>query len=235
LSRSPKGTGLSQQRSASLPINEFNRALRSHSTATEDFPLTEASYTNRESLPVDGSTKPRRATTPSRLWTPNRALGYGDWTGLSPRPASSHARGSHVISDEEPEGIVGIALSHPNRKSRSVGELREPQVMNSVVTRRRSDEIRYWRESYDPAVLSPMSSNKAEAEELILADEADIAQPEDYEEPPQPFSFGPIGEMAGMKITQAASLVSLMCMEATVHILYCMRGSGVPHDKNPYF
>lgn len=199
----------SQKRSASLPINEFNRALRSHSIVATDFQDIGSENTNdlnRESLQGDRQSRPRRATTPSRLWTPNKIPGYVDWTGLSPRPASSHARGSKAISDAEANSAIGTAVTssnHPNRRSRSVGELQEAMRAH-VVTRRRSDEIRYWRESYDPGLLSPMSSNKAETEEPLPVEPED---PRDEEPPkPEPFNFGPMGEMAGMKITQAASL-----------------------------
>lgn len=213
MNRTPKEM---EKRSNSLPINEYNRALRSHSTFTEDFPTHEP---NRESIQADGSTRPRRATTPSRLWTPNKTPGYVDWTGLSPRPASSHVRGSKVITDEEAQAAIGMAVtsgSHPNRRSRSLGELREVASLPTI-TRRRSDEIRYWRESYDPGIMSPMSSNKAEAEEpIILPDESEHLV--DPEEQPQPFNFGPMGEMAGMKITQAASLETrVQQLEARMH------------------
>lgn len=163
-----------------------------------------------ESIHADGQRRPRRATTPSRLWTPTKAPGYGDWTGLSPRPASSHARGSRVIPDAEADAAAGIGMavtsgSHPKRRSRSLGEMREGAAVHTVA-RRRSDEIRYWRESYDPGVLSPLSSHKAEAEEPIVLDEPEDNRDEEPQEQPQPFNFGPLGEMAGMKITQAASL-----------------------------
>lgn len=206
MNRSPKDTSPTQKRSASLPINEFNRALRSHSTFIEDFPLQDD--VNRESIQADGQTRPRRATTPSRLWTPNKTPGYVDWTGLSPRPASTYGRGSRFISEAEADAAVGIAVtsgSHPNRRSRSLGELRGGAPAN-ITGRRRSDEIRYWRESYDPGLLSPMSSNKAEAEEPIQLDPPEMPKDEVPQEQPQPFNFGPLSEMAGMKITQAASL-----------------------------
>ena len=131
-----------------------------------------------------------------------------DWTGLSPRPASSHARGSKVGDDVEADAHIGMAVtsgSHPNRRSRSLGEIRETAVAHTV-TRRRSDEIKYWRESYEPGVLSPMSSNKPEAEEPTLLDGSENPPEEEPQEPPQPFNFGPLGELAGMKITQAANL-----------------------------
>ena len=221
LNKTSKGAALSQQRSASLPINEFNRALRSHSTATatEDFPAVDIDDEKRESLQIEGQTRPRRATTPSRLWTPDRTLGYVD-LGLSPRPASTQARGSKLIADEDVEAPIGVAVtsgSHPNRRSRSLGELRGG-VPTKSITRRRSDEIRYWRESYDPGLRSPMSSNKAETEEPILMDDPEVPHKEENEEPPQPFNFGPMGEMAGMKITQAASLETrVLRLERRMH------------------
>ncbi|KAE8452164.1 hypothetical protein EG329_001631 [Mollisiaceae sp. DMI_Dod_QoI] len=202
LNRTPPAS--SQKRSASLPINEFNRALRSHSIVADDFPLGSDNETNRGSVQVDRPGRPRRATTPSRLWTPTKTPGYVDWTGLSPRPASTHGRGSKAISDAVADATIGTAVtsgSHPNRRSRSLGELRDV-VGTQSARRRRSDEIRYWRESYDPGVLSPMSSNKAETEDPILVDEADDARDQEPHEQPQPFIF----ELAGMKITQAASL-----------------------------
>jgi len=207
LNRSPKEASPTQKRSASLPINEFNRALHSHSLIVEDFPLQDDM--NQESIQADGQTRPRRATTPSRLWTPNKSLGYVNWTGLSPRPASTHGRDSRFISEQEANAAVGIAItsgSHPNRRSRSLGELRRAGGPPNIADRRRSDEIRYWRESYDPGLLSPMSSNKADAEEPIQLDPPEMPQDAVPHEQPQPFNFGPMGEMAGMKITQAASL-----------------------------
>jgi hypothetical protein len=210
LNRSPIAKTSSQQRSTSLPINEFNRALRSHSIVAQDFPLQEPRYEpNRDSIQADGQMRPRRATNPSRLWEPNKTTGYMDWTGLSPRPASIHARGSRVVSDLEAHEAVGIAVtsgSHPNRRSRSLGELRGGTPSHTV-TRRRSDEIRYWRESYDQGILSPISSNKPDIEEEpIVVDAPESAREDETYEEPQPFNFGPMGEMAGMKITQAASL-----------------------------
>ncbi|CZT01471.1 hypothetical protein WAI453_006930 [Rhynchosporium graminicola] len=220
LNRTPHGTMSPQKRSASLPINEFNRALRSHSIGATDFQEfgdDNDDHSNRESLQGDGQSRPRRATTPSRLWTPNKIPGHADWTGLSPRPASSHARGSKAVSDEA-NAAVGIALkgsSHLHRRSRSVGELQEAMRVK-VVARRRSDEIRYWRQSYDPGWMSPMSSNKAEMEEPIPMEPEDRL--DDDTSKPEPFNFGPMGEMAGMKITQAASLETrVQRLESRIH------------------
>lgn len=208
LNRSPQNSNLSQKRSASLPINEFNRALRSHSIGPDSLLLLDqpTEQTDGETTLVDPRSRPRRATTPSRLYTPTKGPGYADWTGLSPRPVSSYARGSKVFEDDDEE-LIGQAVtkgSHPNRRSRSLGHLRGVYGAENT-PRRRSDEIRYWRGSYDPGALSPMSSNKPEDLEPISMDQPEIPQSIGPQEEPQPFNFGPIGEMAGMKITQAAS------------------------------
>lgn len=175
----------------------------------EDFPLRE-SYEPRDSLKAEGSfTRPRGATTPSRdrVWDQQRAQGNVEWIGLSPRPASSHARGSKTDSNAAARE-VGVALTSgnkaENRKSRSVGDLKD--AMLHTVVRRRSDEIRYWRQSYEQGVLSPMSSNKPDIDEEPLTMEEQVESDKENYEPPRPFNFGPMGEMAGMKITQAASL-----------------------------
>lgn len=61
LSRTANGSALAQQRSTSLPINEFNRALRSHSVETNEdaFPLN-----GLDETPTMRSGRPRGATTP---------------------------------------------------------------------------------------------------------------------------------------------------------------------------
>jgi hypothetical protein len=133
--------------------------------------------------------------------------GYADWTGLSPRPASSHAKGSKVAIDDEPEGTVGIAVtsgSHPHRKSRSAGEL-SGITLPTFIKRDRVDEIKYWREGDRALVIPPEPSNKDEAVKSILINDEDAIQYEEPE-PSQPFDFGPMVEMVGMKITQNLTL-----------------------------
>jgi hypothetical protein len=50
------------------------------------------------------------------------------------------------------------------------------------------------------------NNNKAdEVEEPILAEEREMPSEEEFKDAPKPFNFGPMGELAGMKITQAAS------------------------------
>lgn len=148
-----------------------------------------------------------------------------DWAGLSPRPASTHARGSR-FTEEDPDAIGraitsdsgGGDLGH-KRRSRSLSQLNEV-ALEQGGGRRRSDEIRYWRESYDvPGPLSPMSSvpndNDTEAHEenyelgRVSMSVAGSAADRIPKTPPQPFHFGSVAsmnEMAGMKITQAVTL-----------------------------
>ena len=96
LNRSPTDTSPPQTRSVSLPINEFNRALRSHSIVVEDFPMDLEGDVSRESIQARGQSG-FGATTPSRLWKLSKRQGYGDWAGLSPRPASTHGRESKYL------------------------------------------------------------------------------------------------------------------------------------------
>jgi len=66
--------------------------------------------------------------------------------------------------------------------------------------------------------LSPMSSNKPETEEVVLTKEPEPTPEGGHEKPTQPFNFGVMGEMAGMKITQAASLESrVLRLEKRMH------------------
>lgn len=72
-----------------------------------------------------------------------------------------------------------------------------------AVARGRSDEIKYWRESYDATMLSPVSSHRAD-EPMPTNEEEPRDMP--LQEQPQPFNFGPLGALTGMKITEVASL-----------------------------
>lgn len=202
-----------------MPISEFDRALRSHSIGPDDITAIESA---RNSIDALGSSMSRlRAVTgiQDRIIIP-RSRGE-DWEGLSPRPASTHVRST----DDDPNAIGRAITSDANgettykRRSRSLSQL--DQIVPGD-GRRRSDEIRYWRQSYDVSVgpLSPLSSNPSGPNEF----EADATENHDGRRsmgaadtaaervpptPPQPFVFGSTGamnEMAGMKITQAATL-----------------------------
>ncbi|KAM3066007.1 hypothetical protein ACMFMG_009774 [Clarireedia jacksonii] len=209
MSRNQMSNSTTPKRSTSMPVTEFNRALRSHSPFAEALAETHPERNPNRISTQTQSTATRTRVTTGRLYTPDKTPGFVDWTGLSPRPASSHARGSKVPSDEEDVGTIGMAVSsgsHPHRRSRSLGQLREAARAAGGIVRRRSDEIRYWRASYEPGPLSPLSSNKAEAEEPILINDPESPPPSQSRDQLQPFNFSQLSGMTSMKITQAADL-----------------------------
>lgn len=203
--RSRPYPGAESKRSASLPITEFDRALRSHSIGPEDVLAIESA---RNSISGDFGLAQRRAA--------ELRARESDLAGLSPRPASAQGRdGRATHGNEDPEEI-GRAITSDftgRRRSRSMSGLIEVEEEGNTsrTSRRRSDEIRYWRESYDPAFMSPVSSNIPENDETRPDSPATTEKTEEkpVEKHPEPFTFGTfanMGEMAGMKITQAASL-----------------------------
>ncbi|OIW35057.1 hypothetical protein CONLIGDRAFT_675999 [Coniochaeta ligniaria NRRL 30616] len=242
------------KRSASLPITEYDRALRSHSIGPDTITAIESA---RNSLQATNSelgpspSRKRAATTGGRLFPPHHASSLragrvsveGGWAGgLSPRPASTHGRGSRVIPGElEDPSEIGRAITSDSgggnrRRSRSLSGLNDifaagqgGRASVGQDVRRRSDEIKYWRESYNVGFRSPLSSNApADAEtdkeqdqdrddtKSGVIDESAPQSPVDNEQqaqdlpprtPPRPFNFESITrDMVGMKITQAASM-----------------------------
>lgn len=204
-----------------MPISEFDRALRSHSIGPDDINAIESA---RNSMDVLGSS-PHRKRTAAVLDARTIPRSRGEeWAGLSPRPASTHGRGSR-FTEEDPDAIGRAITSDGSdtglkRRSRSLSQLNE--VALEQAGRRRSGEIRYWRESYDvPGPLSPLSSAPNETDTEANEDNyelgggrasmsaADSAIGRIPKTPPQPFHFcsvASMSEMAGMKITQAATL-----------------------------
>ncbi|KAK6864716.1 hypothetical protein PG995_001244 [Apiospora arundinis] len=189
------------KRSASLPITEFDRALRSHSVGPEDISAIESV---RNSLQVEPMKyRKRAATTTSRLFN-TKSRDFGELQqGLSPRPASAQGRGNQEITDDDPSNI-GRAITSDiltmHRRSRSLSQLQDD---GTHLPRRRSDEIRYWRESYNPGLLSPTSSNANEDNEVLSVERPESPAKPNPMTPPQPFNFGSV---AGMKITQAVTI-----------------------------
>ncbi|KAI1264152.1 hypothetical protein F5Y18DRAFT_85790 [Xylariaceae sp. FL1019] len=175
------------KRSASLPINEFNQALRSHSLGPDDLIAIRSSLQD----PAMIFSRKRAATNSDRFST-LRDGGMGV-TGLSPRPASAQAR--EAVDDVDPNTIgraISGDLSSTRRRSRSLSQL--PDVAGKGLVRNRSAEIRYWRASYVPDSLpSPVQNeSKSDGQSEDAAVQSDV--------PLQPFDFGP------MRITKAASL-----------------------------
>lgn len=215
--------GAESKRSASLPITEFDRALRSHSIRPEDVRAIESA---RNSLCADFGLSPARMNTLGALRARESTL-----AGLSPRPASSHGRESHQDhSDDNPEDI-GRAITNDyagstavRRRSRSLSGLPEADEDHGS-TRRRSDEIRYWRESYGPTFIPPVSSDAPEGEAPAMLDDKETSNHKEGhpQMTPEPFHFGTYGSMnglEGMKITQAATLDTRMSnLESRVHRL----------------
>ncbi|KAI8962714.1 hypothetical protein F5Y11DRAFT_180822 [Daldinia sp. FL1419] len=195
------------KRSVSLPVTDFDRALRSHSIGPDDMlAITSA----RSSIQIDPVLLRRRAASSNRILSRRIKDFDGELIGLSPRPASTHGRGEHTSTEDDADGIgraiTSDSLTH-RRRSRSLSQLQDVAV-NHVQVRKRSDEIRYWRESYNAAIRSPNAStvNHDEAGAIEVEPETPLGSPEQQfspQTPLQPFNFGPI---AGMKITQAAGL-----------------------------
>ncbi|KAI0512560.1 hypothetical protein F5B22DRAFT_648663 [Xylaria bambusicola] len=193
------------KRSASLPITEFNKALRSHSIGPDDYI---AIHSARNSLQSDSAFLRRRAVTTSGGPISSRLRDDGmDILGLTPRPASTH--GNDMGHEHDPESIgraVSVDIFPARRRSRSLSQLQDVSEEHGLV-RKRSEEIRYWRAS-SIGLLSPdlsVSQNEdpetTDATEPTTETNEEVAQP--IRTPPQPFNFGPLHTM---KITQAASL-----------------------------
>ena len=201
------------KRSTSMPMTEYDRALRSHSVGPDDMVAIESV---RNSLHGEMSFSRRRATTANAHVPSFPRARESVVTGLSPRPASTHARTSRLVNMESADdGEIGQAITSEGdevqprvtrRRSRSVSELRYGPEVDA---RRRSDEIRWWRQSYDPAFMSPLSSDLPEADEPPSATSDSV---------PQPFNFS--AQDDGMKITDAATLSSRVAtLETRVHRL----------------
>ncbi|RYP01109.1 hypothetical protein DL764_006308 [Monosporascus ibericus] len=197
------------KRSASLPMTEYGRALRSHSVGPDDMMAIESA---RNSVQFEPGTLRRRATASSRILSPGINDSSGEMIGLTPRPASSHARGSHPPDSNSPEdigrAITSDSLTH-RRKSRSLSQLHELADHQTDI-RPRSAEIRYWQESYDRdhPPESPPQSPPGSQHDFDEASKVDNdSQVECPVETPamtftQPVEFAP---MIGLKITEAAS------------------------------
>ncbi|GAP92048.1 hypothetical protein SAMD00023353_3100390 [Rosellinia necatrix] len=193
------------KRSASLPITEFNKALRSHSIGPDDYI---AIHSARNSLQSDSVFLRRRAATTSG----GGALGSRlqndtiDIAGLSPRPAS--AQGHDTIDEHDPESIgraVSVDVLTSHRRSRSLSQLHDISEGQGLV-RKRSEEIRYWRASHNLGLLSSdLSISNLEGLGTTETTEPTMEIHEEIQAttPPEPFNFSSISLM---RITQAASL-----------------------------
>ncbi|KAJ8107896.1 hypothetical protein ONZ43_g6589 [Nemania bipapillata] len=201
------------KRSASLPVTEFNKALRSHSIGPDDYM---AIHSARNSLQSDSVFLRRRAATASDGPIISKLRDQSlDISGLSPRPAS--AQGQDMPDEYDPDSIgraVSVDYLTSRRRSRSLSQLHDVSEGQAPV-RKRSEEIRYWRASQTPGLLSSNQS-VSNREEPELTETTEPTEPtvetrethETHEEilpaiTPEPFNFGSI---SNMRITEAASL-----------------------------
>ena len=120
-----KTAGQTEGRSASVPIAELDRALRSHSIGPEDVLAIESA---RNSMTAEQTPIRKRAATMSSTYTRcSRLVEESRVGGLSPRPASPQERtpSSHTAT-EDPEEI-GKAITSDfktlKRRSRSMSAI----------------------------------------------------------------------------------------------------------------
>lgn len=188
-----------------MPVDQYNRALRSHLPQTEL--ETKPPDIVLETPVIARPNRPRGATT-GRINVNNS--GHQEW-GLRPRPASNRAKSASPLNDGNGIGTAVTIDSRPHRRSRSLSHMGHRAYSDHTQKRRRSDEIKYWRESYDPTPSTPLSSGK-DIESPFPDNEPFNNTTEELPVPlpPQPFNFGQLGEMAGMKITEKATLETRM-------------------------
>ncbi|PHH84263.1 hypothetical protein CDD83_2235 [Cordyceps sp. RAO-2017] len=201
------------KRSASLPITEYDRALRSHSVGPQDVLAIQSA---RNSLNAEARTPTKRSgasDTASTHLAPARRTEARRSTGLGPRPASSHDRRPRLTDWIEDPSEIGWAITSDakglKRRSRSLSAFPSTEGAFTAVTRRRSDEIRHWRESYNPASSMPCLADEAEDAAILATDAPDVTGRPRSSIPPFIFGGVPsVKEASGLKITEAASLDS---------------------------
>ncbi|KAJ4296043.1 hypothetical protein N0V88_004745 [Collariella sp. IMI 366227] len=254
LARAPTG------RSTSLPLSEYDRPLRSHSIGPDDIMAIESARTSLQAEAAGSGSAAaargrRRAATTGAQTLLRPHLVNREWgAGLSPRPASAQGRASRATgrSESEDPNEIGRAITSDNRanvlrrRSRSLSGLEDfPEVPRAG--RRRSDEIRYWRASYDPGFMSPLSLNVQE--DIDDAGAGDLSTPgspavEMPQTPPQPFNFHLLSkEMVGTKITRAADMATRLgdvesrtlrlerVVDQLCHAVPAVKGGAKPKDQ----
>jgi len=201
---------LKPQRAASAPSADLLRssALGSHSPFALNI-QGDPRFSNSgvppqpERPPPERPTRPRRASLPSVILSSQEAEDINDaLTGL----------GLQDVGNQVPEGRdIGFAVtsgSNPKRRSRSVGDHRSAAKEHRMSPiqwrqwRRRSDEIRYWRESTtddDPTTLptfgqpafthpEPASITADPAAKAVLGTSDESSRP--FEAHNEGFNFG---------------------------------------------
>jgi hypothetical protein len=191
------------------PLAQNEAALRSKSIIPESIHRDESTYGSMKAK-YTLSRKPSQGT--------DALIAVGtrieEFSGLSPRPASTHGRDDRVTREAEDSGLMD-EVSPPNvaglkRRSRSLSGLlglkNEEQQPRQL-----SEEIQHWRDSYGARRASHVSSTAAGGEEnyILATPDVSVGAGDPPRSPLQPFNFGDLSamhEMSGMKITQAASM-----------------------------
>ncbi|KAL8770640.1 MAG: hypothetical protein Q9209_003708 [Squamulea sp. 1 TL-2023] len=197
-----------KQRSASVPTHGLLRtsALGSHNPFPVPLPtaspVAESNTPQRpERSPPLRPIRPRRASLPSVILNAQEGAEIGDQLpGLG-------------FQDTQDKGLdhasIGFAVtsgSNPKRRSKSADDLREGDKEHRMSPiqwrrwRRRSDEIRYWRESADetaPELFAPASRQSSPDHALVrrqgfVEQTPLMPQEEEHKAPPHPgdFNFG---------------------------------------------
>ena len=169
---------MSKQRSASVPTQTVLRssALGSHSpfavqmpaqSTAEDTPIPP----RPERSPPPRPKRPRRASLPSIILNPQEGKSIDDQlTGLGLMDGREQGTDTSTI------GFAVTSGSNPKRRSRSADNLRDTAKEHRMSPiqwrrwRRRSDEIRYWRESADessPGFTAPESRQPSPDRTLV--------------------------------------------------------------------
>ncbi|KHN96269.1 uncharacterized protein MAM_05855 [Metarhizium album ARSEF 1941] len=164
------------KRSLSVPITEYDRALRSHSIGPED---VMAITSVRNSINAESRMSDKNLAVlepPAHLASP-RWAGSSRPTGLSPRPASSQDQGTRMAGLVDDPNEIGRAISSEahglKRRSRSLSVMPSLELAPQSAVRRRSAEIRYWRESYTSPLMSPTSMTADEETLQLLSGQAE--------------------------------------------------------------
>lgn len=192
-------------RSASVPIAELDRALRSHSIGPEDVLAIESA---RNSMTAEQTPIRKRAATMSSTYTRgSRLVEETKVGGLSPRPASPQERtlSSHTVN-EDPEEI-GKAITSDfkalKRRSRSMSAIPFLDAPRDE-PRRRSEECRPPRDSHRQETMPPISPDTPEKAALraFSLDLPPSTIPQTPASPPQEFNFGDFGANIEPKIPE---------------------------------
>ncbi|KAI9733157.1 MAG: hypothetical protein M1818_007275 [Claussenomyces sp. TS43310] len=193
------------QRPASMPLNDFNRALHSHTPDVEE--VRQRHKESTSSIVLDDTGSSMRTTTSSWILMPPMAA--NDIRSLTPRPASERTRGSRSVSGDQETHTIGTASTrdYHKRRPRSLDYLPESHISQSR-GRPRSDEIQSWRKSCegDRTFFSGLPLEDAERANLSTRDDGNgIAQHNES----QPV-FGSLKKITDVEITQAATLETEM-------------------------